>query len=512
MKNLYLLLLIILPFFGQSQINFSILDQNNAKASISDNGNFFYPTDSTTSYRVPKDSLQGLIYSATNWFGGVDAGGQIKLCGTDLYGGGTDLWAGGLTTGGSANTGSASPSQTIWTVTKAQIYFHLTHYQNPGYTPSPEIASWPAHGDIAQGFDYNLAPFVDENLDGNYNPMDGDYPCIKGDKATFMVMNDKKSVHGSGGDPIGLELQYMFYQYETSELANTTFIDLKIINRGTQTLFDFHTSFVLDGDLGNPVDDYFGCDTNRNVQYYYNDSLDQSFSGNTGYGAAPPSFGVVCLSENISTATSLNGIFGASTGVASKYNIMKGIDQNGALRYDNTGTPTTFMYYDAPSNLTGWNALNSGSPGDQKTAMSINMGTLSAFAEKNLTYAIVYSRDGNSNIANVDSLLQKVDMVQAFYDGSTDGNCGQSILALDETSKVDIEISIFPNPSNGEFQIKVGDLNQFDLTIQDMTGRIILQNKNVQANAKVLVEAPSGIYVAIINTEKGTFSRRISIR
>ncbi|MBK7183400.1 MAG: hypothetical protein IPH89_10910 [Bacteroidetes bacterium] len=43
------------------------------------------------------------------------------------------------------------------------------------YNVDPTILSWPAHG--TGNFSRNLAPFVDVNADGNYNPLTGgDYP------------------------------------------------------------------------------------------------------------------------------------------------------------------------------------------------------------------------------------------------------------------------------------------------------------------------------------------------
>ena len=54
-----------------------------------------------------------------------------------------------------------------------------TNTQNvlfPGYEVPDIIQNWPAHGDVAAGQDYYLAPFYDNNDDGTYNWQDGDYP------------------------------------------------------------------------------------------------------------------------------------------------------------------------------------------------------------------------------------------------------------------------------------------------------------------------------------------------
>jgi hypothetical protein len=79
------------------------------------------------------------------------------------------------------------------------------------------IENWPAHGDPAQGQDFNLAPFYDAGQDGGlYNPYDGDYPDYNvtgsndnarlfGDQTLWWVFNDQGNIHGeTEADPLGL--------------------------------------------------------------------------------------------------------------------------------------------------------------------------------------------------------------------------------------------------------------------------------------------------------------------
>ena len=49
-----------------------------------------------------------------------------------------------------------------------------------------------------------------------------------------------------------------------------TFYNYELINRGTQTLFNTYFGFFTDGALGDPYDDYVGCDVTRGLGYYYN--------------------------------------------------------------------------------------------------------------------------------------------------------------------------------------------------------------------------------------------------
>ena len=492
----------------------SILDTNNSKASLTDNG-IMFNSGSQPGYEMPKGSGNHLIFSGAMWYGGVDANGIIKLAVNDLYASSQDVWPGPLTIGTAYPMPNGSWAQTMWTVSKNEIEYHLHNFQNAGYVTPADIASWPAHGDVALGFDFYLAPFVDSDLDGVYNPSVGDYPCIKGDRATFFIMNDKANAHGSGAFPIGLELHYMYYQYDQpGDVGNTTFMDVKLINRGNQTLYDFVTSLVLDGDLGNPFDDYFGCDSTRNLQYYYNDIDDEQGQIGSSYGLNPPSFGVVCLSDDITSAIDLQDAMGLMPNSAmGKYNVMRGYRANGATVTTPNFTPTNFEYFDDPNNPTGNSQLGwMQSPGGKRTIMNIHLGTLTPSLEKELTYAIVYNRSGNDNLENVTGLFQTTDAIQAFFDSSTDGDCSQSILGNAELHKTSLDVQLFPNPTNGQFTLVVENANEFQYSITDMAGRNIVAPSAGRSGEKINLDVPAGAYFVSIQTEKGSEMKRLIVR
>lgn len=98
-------------------------------------------------------------------------------------------------------------------------------------------------------------------------------------------MNDKGNIHTeTGGDPIGMEIRAQAFAFASNdEINNMTFYNYELINRGTQTLYNTYFGFFTDGALGNPYDDYVGCDVNRGLGYYYNgDNYDEEQSGFRG--------------------------------------------------------------------------------------------------------------------------------------------------------------------------------------------------------------------------------------
>ena len=175
------------------------------------------------------------------------------------------------------------------------------------------ITSWPAHGRVDLGQDYWLAPFYDRDGSGDYNATQGDTPwfddildrddiecgfdrriTLFGDECHWWVFNDKGNIHTeTNGEPIGMEIRAQAFAFATNDEVNRmTFYNYEMINRGTQTLFDTYFSQYLDCDVGNYTDDYVGCDVSRGLGYTYNaDALDETASGNQGYGENPPAIG-----------------------------------------------------------------------------------------------------------------------------------------------------------------------------------------------------------------------------
>ena len=99
--------------------------------------------------------------------------------------------------------------------------------------------SWPGNGHQPCGHNQFIAPFNDTDLDGIYEPSDGETPCIKGDMALFNVYNDKGLHANSGGDPINIEVRAMHYAFNSatdSIINNTIFSDYAVIMFFTKKL------------------------------------------------------------------------------------------------------------------------------------------------------------------------------------------------------------------------------------------------------------------------------------
>jgi hypothetical protein len=304
------------------------LELNNVRAMVHTAGNLWQvPNQNYSQYEVPKNSGINALFTAALWLGGTDANDQLKLAAL-RYRNGQDYWTGPLSKiQAETNYENCNKYDKHFVTTQDAIREFNAWYeagiydqQNGTSTQSdlfqdykvPDIIkNWPAHGDVSQGQDYYLAPFYDFNGDGNYKWEDGDFPwhdikktktcsvdravSLYGDINYWWVMNDRGNIHSeTGADPIGMEIRAQAFAFASNdEVNNMTFYNYELINRGTQTLYNTYFGFFTDGALGDPFDDYVGCDVNRGLGYYYNgDNYDGENSGFRGYGYSPPAVGV----------------------------------------------------------------------------------------------------------------------------------------------------------------------------------------------------------------------------
>jgi hypothetical protein len=304
------------------------LELNNVRAMVHTAGNLWQiPNQNLSQYEIPKNSGIMALFTAALWLGGTDVNNQLKLAAL-RYREGQDYWTGPLSkVVAETNYENCSKYDRHFITNQDEVREFDAWYnagledaQNgtnnqstlfPNYEVPKIIKEWPAHGDLSSGQDYYLAPFFDRNEDGSYNWQDGDYPfhdinrtrecnndrrvLLYGDQNFWWVMNDKGNIHTeTGADPIGMEIRAQAFAFASNdEINNMTFYNYELINRGTQTLYNTYFGFFTDGALGDPFDDYVGCDVNRGLGYYYNgDNVDSENAGWKGYGTTPPAVGV----------------------------------------------------------------------------------------------------------------------------------------------------------------------------------------------------------------------------
>jgi hypothetical protein len=509
------------------QIDSTRLDHNNVSAFISDDGTYFldYSTQNK-GYEVPKGSGKHAINTTQFWFAAKDASNEIHFVQGGIPNQGTDVFNGPISDPGTYNTPEYQNdwSNSTWSICQSDIdQFKLNWLcdQDPNcsdyYPLSNEavntISSWPAHGDNSLGQSFYLAPFMENsnNIDGIYDAAQGDYPVIKGCCAVYMIQNDAAQAHTlTNTNPIGIELHIMFYQYRTWDYLNdVTFVDIVAINRSNVDYPEFLHSIVVDADIGNDSDDYFGSDSLNNCMYFYNaDNNDEDGSTNPGYGVNPPAIGVVGLNKNMTSCVPYTS--GGGT-VFNKWNLMKGLQENGSPWLRPNSNETQYVFSGNPNNPSDWSALGTGSPvGEAKGVLSLDYGSFNSGDTLKQSYAIVYARDGD-HLDNVQSVIDNAVNVKAFYDNESDIPCNEGTWNLEELNELDLTIA--PNPSTGIIHLSNPDKNLLSLTVYNPQGKVIEEHDNSNKGViKVdLSNQSSGVYFFHINTENAYIIKKIVV-
>lgn len=299
---------------------------NNVRTLVHSGGDMWGDLSTNVSaYEVPKDGGVHALYRGSLWMGGVDVNNQLKVAAIRFRQIGYDFWPGPLNTAtAEIDAQTCAKYDRFFKITRTEVDQFVAWYlctndpscdeaaEYPGYAIPESILNWPAHGQISNGEDYNLAPYYDADGSGNYNPEDGgDYPyydlnptdfnCLVerevklfGDETLWWVFNDKGNIHTeTGANPIGMEIRGQAFAFSTNdEINDMTFYNYELINRGSFTLTNTYFAQWVDSELGYHLDDYVGCDVMRGLGYSYNGNAIDGTGGPNQYGANPPAVGI----------------------------------------------------------------------------------------------------------------------------------------------------------------------------------------------------------------------------
>ena len=544
MKTLFTIIafsLYVNSIFTQSEM----IDINNMNITITPTNLLFFNSDTVYNpyFETIKGSGQSTVFATATWMFGQDATNQLKGSYEKFIDSSNRASSTGpLTcipgsgTGGLRDFGPATITQSeiakwnkVFCVNKWEIDLFLRWHKSsnkaidfPGYTIPTNITDWPAHGDVSLSQDYYLAPFYDSDADGVYNPANGDYPCIKGDKYCWYIINDKGYVHQT--EPIGVEMHVEVYAYDRDSLnplSNAIFIGKDIINRSTQTLFNFRVGQYSDLDIGCSHDDYIGSMPSLNSYYGYNaDATDDNCSGGkTPYGSNPPAQGVTFLNKTMDKSMYYNnsaGNQGDPDNPIEAYRYLYGKWKDGTpLNYGGNGFPSSmggsstsgivydYMFpYITPTGMAPWTEISAWNPaGDRRMLGSVDPITLTPGQVHEVDIAFVFSRSDSGNLKSVDKLYQDIQSVQSFYNDSIPATCQAFVLSIPKENL--ISAKIYPNPTSNYFIIETNvDILKADITSID--GKLIESEISLEKSSKIDVSNwQKGMYLIRIYNDQG---------
>ena len=561
MKKLLLLNFFALIFFLPIQAQtwtYGTLDINQVKTVMNSNGDLFW-NYSVNTFEVPADSGKQTIFAGASWIGGIDTFNTLHIAAQTYRQSGNDFYPGPVMSTSSYSPTTDAQWNQVWKINKTTIDSFVLNSQNPipGYTVPSVIVNWPGNGDTQAGQAAQLAPYIDVDADGVYNPSAGDYPCIKGDQALFVIYNDDRNTHTeSGGAKFTFEVHAMMYAYNApgTWLDSTVFINYKLFNRSPFNYNSVYWGQWTDFDLGFYGDDFVGCDVDRNIAYVYNGNQNDGSSATPGvgtYGANPPAQGLVYLRGP--EATPMDGIDNDRDGITDEsdevwmmnhfiyynnnftitgnpvlpmdyYNYLSGnwLDTT-HITYGGNGyggaTPCEYMY-PADSDPTGWGTnfvpqsawdeMNSNNtPGDRRGMASSGPFYFGSGKQMCIDMAYVYGRGNAGPLSSVGSMRNAADSARTFYSQNNPCSCDASTVGIEEQNAQ--TISVYPNPAGESLNIICGENATGSIVeIINLNGQVVLQGAVLSGNSVIFNTGnlASGVYLIRVQKESVVLTTR----
>ncbi len=437
--------------------------------------------------------------------------------------------------------------QDVWKVSKLQVQQFRQDFasQSVNFANYSDIGSWPGNGNVWAGEDAQLAPYIDMDNDGIYDPLhDGDYPCFPGDLALWWVYNDDGLHTETGGAPLGVQVENLAYVFDCNvspcpdtALDYTTFYHVELTNHGQTDLHDVMIGNWMDVDLGNYSDDYVGCDSALGLAFVYNgDANDETQSG---YGLNPPAFGAVILPNGEIDAMGAMtyyendfSVIGNPENAAQFYGYLRSSWKDGSPMVNNglngylpagAGSNTNFAFSGDPGfcggSATGWSEASAGrQPFDRRLLQSVGPLTMGVGQEVALDYALVYSRSmSNDNLGNVCLLKSDAAAIKNWWSGSMDRECLSLITAKpDAQAAAPLSVQVFPNPNHGDFTIDFSSPQKqaVGMKLHNLQGQVVWEGQlNVgKTSLDVATDGlASGLYLLQMTDGQTRMSQKVVI-
>jgi hypothetical protein len=495
--------------------SYDTLTTNNIHCRINACGTQFWNMDDIVMFEAPANSGLNPIFTQSMWMGAFDQDEVLHVA-ADMYRFGTDFFPGPVLDSINYTPVYDVNWNRVWKLHQSDIDYHRSHWQDAGYTMLENISDWPA------AINPELAPFLDIDSNGEYNPANGDFPLIKGDQAIYFVFNDDRDEHTqTEGAKLALEIHAMYYAFDRpndSSLNNTIFASYNIINKSDNNYHDYYIGFYNDFDIGCPWDDYVGTDTVLNSLYGYNSTpIDCSNQYPVNYGSLPPAISFTALDFKIAATMTFYGTWNTPTSDPifphDYYNYLKAIWRDsthltiGEQGYGGT-EPINFIYPGNPITGEGWSEVSENNEiNDRRSLLSAGPYNLNAGESIEIEFALVFARAYTGlnlpNLNSVELLKERITEVQVFYNES---------LGEEEFQLPQMEVEIYPNPFDNFITIKSNiDSQNLSYSIFDILGEKVglgkIQNNNQsQINLKKL---DKGIYFIRVVDGESFLTRKI---
>ena len=534
------------------------IDVNGVRARIYNAGDL-WNSNSGIAYEVTSDlgspnvNPVGSVYYGGLWLMGLNEDNEIAgAISTPIRGRGRyDYYPGPLNEDGTPFA-ECGEWDKFFRIRRNEV-LDLRNAQNQGVVDTASIAQnilgWPAkgnpfftdvHGIELPDTEQGLAPFWDNDNDGNYDPIAGDYPAFCGDEAIWCVFNSSPDNRYSGVEnTLQTEVHLLVYALaapDNSPLHRTTFYDYKIINRGTGDISELYAGINVNFDLGCYTDDYLGSNPERNLVFTYNEEREDTSpceSNVADYGDTAPIQMAQIVATNSgeeqflsSAVTTYLGFFGGFPAEMSYpetaeqyYSVMRGNWRDGTpirrqgAGYQTGGEITKYSFDGEPSpNGNAWlNCINDTNPRLLEGQVTMSTGSYNLAPGEVATFSLamttIFNVEYPTGICpDFSPAFVAADSVKAFYDRS----CQRSFLTNIDEPQAEIntiEIVAYPNPTNNNITFELPTEEMISgVEIFDVEGRLLATipaTGNSHTIALKEVTCKSGVYLYRVQTSSG---------
>jgi len=305
MKKVLLILGVVsycLSIVAKAQAPFTTMDSidiNHLRANVLMHGDMWYDPEilrypGTSARCYATNDSENVSDGGGLWVGGYDANRRLHISAETYLGAGVDFWPGPLDGNDTLTYSTSQNWAKIWKVYNTDIQqFQQSTVHTEANTPL-SILTWPGKGNgyatgnngVLLTINEDMAPFVDINGNGIYEPLLGEYPDIKGDEALWWIWSDNGPTHNStNGDPLDIEIHAMAYGYNGGTLIdNVIYYEYTIVNHSANSYNNFRFAHWDAAEILYPFSNFIGFDSlwRMGINYTLND--------NGGGGGNPPRY------------------------------------------------------------------------------------------------------------------------------------------------------------------------------------------------------------------------------
>ena len=552
MKTIITLLSLLLMAAGTSaQTPFdgtATLDINKLKVWQGLHGDMWHYFDSIYSMpgcEFPAGSGKHLSIGGGLWMAGYNAAGELRGAATLYRESGQEYWPGPLDNASNTDYVTSGKWARIWKIDRATIdAFKAIQNHTVANTPAA-ILEWPGKGNTyAKGnngapltYGGEMAPFTDVNADQVYNPLDGDYPALKGDQMLWYVFNDAgPSIHNELTNllPAYIQVRATVYGYNRGTLLdNVVYYEYDLDNKGIQ-LDSFCVGMGADPELGLYWDDYIGYDSSRNMAYVYNGTpSDQSGpsyvykdtipmmgfrllefpgSGCSGTVTPPGSFMYFLLGSpldpqgNPSDGQDVYGYMRHTWADGSPLR-KPATDSAGQIIHTNgfgpSGARANYAYDGKPvlNNIPWQECQLLEDPDDRKMALAAAPVQFPAGASMRFSFALLASDPQFQNGCPTMDFTA----LNAISDSAALAFCNPPLTSIAGPGKAGTVLRLYPNPAGDDVTVEVPE-NSFRISVVDMMGRVVADRPLQATETSVRLDLRSlvpGRYVVLAYGDSG---------